>query len=270
MNEEITGRDIIDHILDAMEEHAHPLKYRTLVPGLYQVYLRPDDYERLEPLFSEIRADTKRGLDEKLASLNSSRFSLKFNRKPEHINLLKEWYVDFQADVDEEEIPLGEPFAVDLQIALPPEPEYGSGTKTISLKTVRMQDGKPKSVKTSQEQVYARISYCDNTGDQTYLMTKKQIVIGRGGKAHWVDLKLETADDVSRNHLRLLYDDQRKCFFIKDLSLFGTVVNGERIPSSLETVDDVSRETDTKTPLPQTAKIVLAEKLWLDFKSEIN
>jgi hypothetical protein len=269
MAEEVTGREIIQHIVDAMVEYAQPLKYSTLVPGLYQIYLRPDDYERLEPLFPRIKQETRRGLDEKLASLNKySRFRLK--RKPPHENLLTDWYIEFQVDEDEEQIPAGEPFAVDVQIALPEEPEYGFGTKTISLKTVRMSQGTPKTIKTTAEQIFAKITYPDPSGTQEYLMTKKQIVLGRGGKAHWVDLKLDTVDDVSRNHLRVRYDDQRRAFFAKDISLYGTTMNGTKLPSSLETTDGVTRETDLETQIPQTARFVLADKLYLDFKAEVN
>jgi hypothetical protein len=34
-------------------------------------------------------------------------------------------------------------------------------------------------------------------------MAKNQIVIGRGGRDYWTDLKLNTLPDVSREHVRL-------------------------------------------------------------------
>jgi len=34
-------------------------------------------------------------------------------------------------------------------------------------------------------------------------MTKDEIVVGRGGRDYWTDIKLETLPDVSREHFRL-------------------------------------------------------------------
>ncbi len=267
MDQEVTGRAIIEHLQNAITEHQHPLVYSTLVPSLYIVYLRPEDYDRLESLFPKIKEEARRALDEKLGALNGSRIR-RLQRKPECVNLMGEWYIEFQADTGEEEIPPGEPFAVNLEIALSSEPEYGVGTKTVSLKTVRMSNGQSKQVNSSHGQIYARIAYTDESGQQTYLMTKKQIVVGRGGREHWADLELKTIDDVSRNHFRLRYDEGTNGFFIKDISSFGTTINGNRVPSSLEVVEGSPREIDVEVPLPLTARITLADKVDLDFKAE--
>ena len=77
-------------------------------------------------------------------------------------------------------------------------------------------------------EAYATIEYEDQTGRQTYRMTKNQIVIGRGGRDYWTDLKLATLPDVSREHVRLRRDAETGEFFIKDLSRLGTSVNGEQ------------------------------------------
>ena len=50
------------------------------------------------------------------------------------------------------------------------------------------------------------IEYEDNAGRKTFAMTKDQIVVGRGGRDYWTDLKLETLPDVSREHFRLRRD----------------------------------------------------------------
>ncbi len=243
MDQEVTGRAIIEHLQNAITEHQHPLVYSTLVPSLYIVYLRPEDYDRLESLFPKIKEEARRALDEKLGALNGSRIR-RLQRKPECVNLMGEWYIEFQADTGEEEIPPGEPFAVNLEI------------------------GQSKQVNSSHGQIYARIAYTDESGQQTYLMTKKQIVVGRGGREHWADLELKTIDDVSRNHFRLRYDEGTNGFFIKDISSFGTTINGNRVPSSLEVVEGSPREIDVEVPLPLTARITLADKVDLDFKAE--
>ena len=50
------------------------------------------------------------------------------------------------------------------------------------------------------------IEYEDNGGRKTFSMTKDQIVVGRGGRDYWTDLKLDTLPDVSREHFRLRRD----------------------------------------------------------------
>ncbi len=46
-------------------------------------------------------------------------------------------------------------------------------------------------------EAYATIDYEDQAGRQTYRMAKNQIVIGRGGRDYWTDIKLNTLPDVS-------------------------------------------------------------------------
>ena len=41
---------------------------------------------------------------------------------------------------------------------------------------------------------------------QTFEVTKNQVVIGRGGRSYWVDVKLDTLPDVSREHCRIRRD----------------------------------------------------------------
>ena len=61
-------------------------------------------------------------------------------------------------------------------------------------------------------------------GPKTFEVTKNQMVIGRGGRSYWVDLKLETLPDVSREHCRIRRDAETGRFTIEDVSQFGTAV----------------------------------------------
>ncbi|HZL56480.1 MAG TPA: FHA domain-containing protein [Bryobacteraceae bacterium] len=97
--------------------------------------------------------------------------------------------------------------------ALPPAPEDES------------EDTKPRA--------FAYIQYVDQQGSKTFEMTKNQMVIGRGGRSYWVDLKLETLPDVSREHCRIQRDAETGRFTIEDLSQFGTAVNGRPVGKSL-------------------------------------
>lgn len=76
---------------------------------------------------------------------------------------------------------------------------------------------------------FAYLRYADQDGQKTFEMTRNQIVIGRGGRSYWVDLKLETLPDVSREHCRIRRDGETGRFTIEDVSQFGTAVNGKPV-----------------------------------------
>ena len=119
----------------------------------------------------------------------------------------------------------------------------------------------------SPEGVWAIIEYQDAGGHKTYRMTKDQIVVGRGGRDYWTDVKLDTLPDVSREHFRLRRDPATGQFFLKDLSRLGTTINGEKAPSSVEFAEGEKRDRNVEAPVPAQARIGLAEVLFLDFKS---
>jgi hypothetical protein len=73
---------------------------------------------------------------------------------------------------------------------------------------------------------FAYLRYADQQGRQSFEVTKNQVVIGRGGRSYWVDVKLETLPDVSREHCRIRRDAETGRFTIEDVSQFGTAVNG--------------------------------------------
>jgi pSer/pThr/pTyr-binding forkhead associated (FHA) protein len=111
----------------------------------------------------------------------------------------------------------------------------------------------------------ARLNYEDNRGAQTYLMTKDEIVIGREAPDVWVDLRLDTLPDVSREHARVQRSPEGK-FRIKDLSKLGTTVDGNAIPRSLEMVDGEAKDLDRWVDLPDRARISLAGVVNLQFE----
>src|SRR5581483_5469292 len=78
----------------------------------------------------------------------------------------------------------------------------------------------------------AVIEYEDRSGRKLFRMTKDQIVVGRGGRDYWTDIKLDTLPDVSREHFRLRRDASGR-FFLTDLSRLGTTINGEPAPCSI-------------------------------------
>ena len=68
----VTGKRIILEIVREMREGLHPLLYSRVAPGLYCVYLHPEDFARLEGLVPRIRAEAGRALSDELSRLNAS------------------------------------------------------------------------------------------------------------------------------------------------------------------------------------------------------
>jgi hypothetical protein len=81
----------------------------------------------------------------------------------------------------------------------------------------------------TKPRAFAYIHYVDQQGPRTFEVAKNQMVIGRGGRSYWVDLKLDTLPDVSREHCRIRRDAETGRFTIEDLSQFGTAVNGKPV-----------------------------------------
>ncbi len=101
-------------------------------------------------------------------------------------------------------------------------------------------------------------------------MTKDEIVVGRGGRDYWTDIKLDTLPDVSREHFRLRRDPATGQFFLKDLSRLGTTIDGEKAPSSIEMEGGEKRDRNLEAPVPARARIGLAGVVFLEFRSTSN
>ena len=81
--------------------------------------------------------------------------------------------------------------------------------------------------------------------------------------------ELEGPADVSREHCRIRRDSKTGTFFIKDLSQFGTTVNGAAIPNSVERIEGGDKvDRNREAPLPSPAKITLSDVLTLEFEAE--
>ena len=72
--------------------------------------------------------------------------------------------------------------------------------------------------------------------------------------------------DVSREHARIRRDVQTGRFFLIDLSSLGTTLNGRHVPRGYDEMDGTKRENGTETPVPDQARIGLADTVYLDFR----
>jgi FHA domain len=280
-----TAREIIFEIVRNMREGLEPLAYSALPPSLYHVYLYPDDLERLRGILPRVVEEARQALDTELESLNraslAERVKLARRSLPKVAAPEGGWRIQFLENTDDDAQP-GD-IVISSELALPAKTELGSGSMTKRIATRRLaaaaagEDSPTVAFSAAQRtepagepNAYAVIEYEDNRGRQSYRMTKDQIVVGRGGRDYWTDVKLDTLPDVSREHFRLRRDPATGKFYLKDLSRLGTTINGEAAPSSVEFVDGARRDRDVETPLPDAARIGLAGVLFLDFRSLAN
>jgi hypothetical protein len=263
----VTPEEIINFLLEEMEAGMCPSYYSNLVPSVYDVYLYGEDLERLRPLEQRMREEAVDALGEKLSALNKaagkkSKLTLTASKKrTKRYETLGDWSVEFYENTDDDARDNHSTFPLSIQ----PDDRVGTLTERISK---RRSDGETRTTLTERSgnidtrramgMVYASLSYEDDSGAHTYQMTKDLIKIGRGAEDRWVDLKLNSKKDVSREHVQIRHDASTGQLFMKDLSSLGTtvqLVNGEDVDRNIE------------TPLPSKARIGLAGVLFIDFKA---
>jgi hypothetical protein len=269
--------DIIDAVVDNMRENVEPLKYTVLAPSRYIVYIHPSEYARLEGIIPEIRKETVQALNEALARMNASSRLAKIARRLSQGSTAPAraaaptWEVDILPDA-EGELEEGS-ILIDSMLVLPARPELGVGERTRVIRT-RRRDGHT-TVETPSEEaaaavsapstVYARITYTDGSRSVTFEMTKNSVTIGRGGRMFPVDLKIQSTEDVSREHARIRRDAATGEFFIVDLSKLGTTVDGNPVPKGYDLDGETKRENGRETALPPHSVIGLADAVMLTF-----
>jgi len=65
-----TAREIILEIVRNMRDGLEPLHYSALAPAIYNVYLHPDDLDRLHGILPRIVQEARQALDAQVAALN--------------------------------------------------------------------------------------------------------------------------------------------------------------------------------------------------------
>jgi hypothetical protein len=270
------ARDIIDAVVENMRASREPLKYSVLAPSHFTVYLHPTEFARLQDVVPILKEETARALGDELARLNrQTRMSrwvarLSGRSEPPLQNPGGEWQVEFVADSDGE-LQEGD-VLVDSQLALPGRPEIGVGERTRRITTVRRagqtvsREQTPAATPPVGPPLLAQITYDDETGRHVYDLVKDVVSIGRGGAAFPVDLRIESSPDVSREHARIRRDAGSGRFFLVDLSTLGTTLNGRHVPRGYDEANGQKRENGAETALPETARIGLADTVFLDFR----
>ena len=103
-----TSADLIDAVVENMRQNLETLKFATLAPSRYTVYLSPARYARLEGIVPRLQAEAIRALDEELARLNRPAWLrrrltwLPGRRRAPLENAGPRWHVEFLCDADGE------------------------------------------------------------------------------------------------------------------------------------------------------------------------
>jgi hypothetical protein len=272
---QITGDDIISELIRNADAGWFKVRYTILVPCVFNVYLHPRDHELIKPIVGLIEEEAARALQEHLARLNKPRIALPLVKRlgftgeprPEYKILEKQWMIQFHGD-QEERLRPGE-IEIYSELGSGRPKDFGAGAMTTLITRNTARATVSGSGDGADRKVLARLRYRDSGKDNTFAMSSGEIVIGRGGKAVWVDLKLEGPADVSREHCRIRHDAKAGAFFIKDLSQFGTTVNGSPIPNSVERVEGGDKvDQNREVLLPSPARITLADVCTLEFEAE--
>lgn len=269
------ARDLIDAVLENMRTNLEPLKYSTLAPSRFVVYLHPDEYARVEGIVSVLQAQTARALEEELQKLNNPpAYRRYFDRiagsAPPVENAARDWQIEFHPDADGE-LALGD-ILIHSELMLPGrDDDLGAGQRTrrittvhVGQRTTKREETVSRTVTTSSA-VYARLRYDDNAGPHAFDIVRDSVVIGRGGIAYRADIRIDASVDVSREHARIRRDPQTGAFFIVDLSSLGTTLNGHRLPKGYDDGEGTKRENGIETPLPDGSRIGLADTVFLQF-----
>ncbi len=278
MRDRVTGRDIVQDIVENMRQSLEPLQYRMLAPSRYDVVLYGEDFDRLEGILRAIKEDAVRALDEEVLAMNRGslmrRVSAKVGRPaPPVEGALGSWHIEITRDADDELKPGMTLVASSLE--LPGPVEYGSGNPTRRVTTIRY-EGRTETSREmvtpsasspiGQPLVYGTLAYEDNLGKHRYLITKGALRVRRGGISPEVDVQVQTSLlDISREHFRLRRDAQSGRFYLADLSRLGTTLNGEPLPKpgAPGSVDAGAAEIVVEGP---KARIGLAGVLFMELE----
>ena len=267
--------DLIAAVLDNMGSHLERLKYSTLAPSRYLVYIHPVEYARLEGIIPILQEEAVRALAEEVSRLNRRSGLRRCTERvfggpaPPVQSASGDWHVEFRADPDG--VVAEDDILVDSELLLPASPELGVGESTRRITTLRsgQRTTTRETVNAAHDlppaRAFARIVYEDKSGHHSYDIVKDSITIGRGGVTYPVDVKIMSSVDVSREHARVRRDGESGRFFLIDLSSLGTTMNGRHVPQGYSEASGTKKENGVETPLPDQARIGLAETVFLNF-----
>ena len=286
-----SGRQIWRAVRDELMLNLYPLPFSTLAPGVYHIYMHPDEFDAIEPIAPRIVTEVQRALTSEVDRINHGlsrsgrRVITRLLRRDDFPPIETPsggWEIYIRADRNGE-LAHGQ-LGIMSTLAMPAPVEY-AGTPTTRIVKSVVSAGRRTSTTTDVPQrpsierppttpstgraadmsERARLAYDDDQGPHEFVMRKDTISIGRGGSSAWVDVQVAGSSKVSREHVRLRRDSSGQ-FFIQDVSLWGTSVDGEPIPAAVKGSEGVS-QPGPEVPLPARARIGLADAIVIEFEA---
>jgi FHA domain len=278
-----TGVSIWNAMREELLLNLYPLPYTTLPPAIFYVYLHPADYERIEGIVPRLVSQLQQALGDEVRKINQgreksggvlSRLIAQEEAAPIEVPA-GGWEVHVHADRNGTLEPghLG----IESMLPLPAPVEYGGPATTRIVKSVVTELGRSSTtVEVGAAAVAATaaepdsreravLSYEDEAGPHRFSMRKDTLSVGRGGSAVWIDVQVITSSKVSREHFRLRLDKSGR-FFVRDVSSWGTSVDGELLPPPVKGPDGVL-SPGFERELPRVAQIALADALVMRFEA---
>ena len=269
-----SARDLIEAVVENMRHNLEPLKYSTLAPSRFLVCLHPAEFARIEEIVPLLREQTARALDEELDRQNAGSVARRvlggvLRPAPPVENPARAWQIEFMADPDGDVAEGDILVHSDLVLGEREEPGAGQKTRRVSTQRVAGRTTVRKDVPTETRRdggvALARLTFEDDSGRRTFEMSSESITVGRGGSNRRVDLRIDSSADISREHISIRRD-RSGGFYVSDLSMLGTTVNGTPLPKGYDEVDGSRQPNGVETPLPDRARIALADTVFIDFE----
>ncbi|AMY08645.1 hypothetical protein LuPra_01849 [Luteitalea pratensis] len=292
-----SGREIWKAVREELVLNLYALPFSTIAPTVYHVYLHPEDFDAIEGISGTLTEQIRQALTEEVTRLNrdmGGRVKTIMARLLERDRLAPVeippggWEVNLRRDPDGE-LARGQ-LGIVSTLAMPAPVEYGGTPTTRIVRSIVGASGRAATVSHVPQQAgsavpgaampsdggvretegrsspdRARLTYSDDQGAHTFMMRKDTVSIGRGGSAVWVDVQVITTARVSREHVRIR-GDASGGFFVQDVSLWGTTVDGAPIPPAVKGPEGVA-QPGPEQPLPARARIGLADAITIDFEA---
>ena len=285
-----SGRQIWKAVREELMLNLYPLPFSTLAPAVYHVYLHGEEFEAIEPIAPRIVGEVQRALTAEVDRINrglarSGRRVLARMLNRDDLPPIETpaggWEIYIRPDRNAELLP-GQLGIVSM-LAMPAPVEYAGtpttrivksvvrgGRRTATITDVPREPSAPPGAAPSTERSgdsieRARLTYDDDQGSHIFIMRKDTISVGRGGSSAWVDVQIVSSSKVSREHVRLRRNANGQ-FFIQDVSLWGTTVDGAPISPAVKGPEGVSQPGEEQ-PLPPRARIGLADAVVIDFEA---
>ncbi len=267
-----SGHDIWLAVRQELTANLYTLPFSRLAPSVYHVYLHPDDFETIEGIVPRLVEDIAKAVGKEIDRLNAEasrrgglRGMLRKSPYEPAIEAPERLEIFIQADRDGEVQPGA--LGIISRLMVPAPREFVGPATVRTVKTIVADGRRTSTVIDPAGAAHATLVYRDEVGDQVVPILKDLVKVGRGGSGAWADVQVFTTQKVSREHCWIIRDDNGR-FFIRDVSVWGTSLNGQPLPPAVRSAEGAVSEPGAQTELPSNARIQLADALVIDFRVE--